>query len=510
MPTYAGYQAISTPDFSAPFREQMSGLMSKRAAEAAQASKTAMEQLKMEQAQNQKFKADWDKSISEISGKAVVDTPDKTVADMVYGNIDETGFYGVTGGVQMLLNLERSGLDQRELGFRIQNAKSDITNLHTYQTNLGKVSAEQKKMIDNEEAGFRMLYAVGDNEKKLNLNNKRLAWDDNMHMYLETFDPQTGETTRSESVRNLTSAYNIQDQFVKKADWGKWADETVKNAPSFTYTSGNKTITDPTKNKNWNGWINDQLDLATNAEDPERMVDILMDGQLSSSVELDNGVEFQVFGNAISDLNQMGDIYADALLKAERSKGELLTEEEANKIQSEIDKLTVAVTESGGKYKWHMDDVTKDFIRNELKERITQGVTIKQTKSGDGGGDLTKTQKIDKKVAQISNTAWNNRSKQKSVGEDDTKKIKNHASFEDLDKAYLYEYDPDINAVKIYRRTWTAGFETTLKSDPERIAYRAEDLSPFATSIARAQTSFEEGGGQSSTTGWDPNDYKKP
>jgi hypothetical protein len=33
-----------------------------------------------------------------------------------------------------------------------------------------------------------------------------------------------------------------------------------------------------------------------------------------------------------------------------------------------------------------MDDVTKDFIRNELKERITQGVTIKQTKSGDGVG----------------------------------------------------------------------------------------------------------------------------
>ena len=52
---------------------------------------------------------------------------------------------------------------------------------------------------------------------------------------------------------------------------------------------------------------------------------------------------------------------------------------------------------------------------------------------------------------------------------------------------------------KIYKRTWSGGFETTLKNDPERVAFSAEDLSPYATSIARAQTSFEEGGGKSNT-----------
>jgi hypothetical protein len=495
MPTYAGYKASQVLDLSAPLRQQMEGLMAERTAKDTMRYKAGLENMKFKRAQDAQFDKEYNERMVEISKQAVVNYSDADLKTKIYNSVNN--------GKEELQALSKV-LNIPERRRRQTQMESEVVNLKTVVDNLGDLFTKQQDLIQKEgKVSYRQKYQMDKNKDLINLNNKDFVWDEDFNWYVRTYDDIGSEDRKiikEEPVTNLISGAKINDQFVSYVDWDKFIEEKSKLPGKFTFTEGNKTITDVRQREGYNGWLNSTANSITDGDNPNRLVDLLMDGGIMKEVELDNGVVIDVGRHGIDRIEEIEGIYTKVLTDAETLKDAGLTEEEEKEIKDAVDLLTFITTEAtGGKTEYSLKSEAIDFIKEKVKDKIEFNLDIVETKKKANNNKPTQTQKVNTKVAKISNTAWNNRTKQIAVGEDDKKAVKNHSSFEDLDKAYIYEYDPSIKAIKIYKRTWSGGFETTLKNDPERVAFSAEDLSPYATSIARAQTSFEEGGGKSNT-----------
>lgn len=395
MPTYAGYQRIDKPDLSAPFREQMAGLMNKRALESQKAAEIAREDLKMQKAANDKFEANHLANMQSIYEGAKFDNPIK--------GLDERVFQGVRTGADQLsevAKMKRQGLiSERDYNLNALNRKTSISNIGKIYDNIESISTTQSERIANNMAGWREKERAMYNAELFNLENHTIGWLPDGNATWQTIDSE-GNVIGEMPIINMASANNMENQFTERINLEQVAADVAKQPDNYTYTSGSKTITDLRKKKGYSGWINDNINIITDGDNENRLVDLLMDGNISSTIKLDNGEETEIFGSGIRNADQLEDIYIKALTQAETDKGSQLTEEEAKRIEEEVNKMTFTIIEKGGKDTYSMSNYAKDLVRKSIQEKIEFNLGYKETKasSGNGNGEIDIDSVSDKKI----------------------------------------------------------------------------------------------------------------
>jgi hypothetical protein len=160
------------------------------------------------------------------------------------------------------------------------------------------------------------------------------------------------------------------------------------------------------------------------------------------------------------------------------------TEEEAEKMRSEIESMMIPVTTEGGKDVYGVSSKHVDLVENRLKEDIKMKLGYKETKraASTTGSKPSQTQRISDKVRELSDKAWNEKSKE---------------AFGNLDKNFVYIPSED-GSIKIYNAISSSGVkvknpEVYKNLDPVATAYGPEDLADYAESIATAQVRYEFG-----------------
>jgi hypothetical protein len=287
MPTYAGYKASQVLDLSAPLRQQMEGLMAERTAKDTMRYKAGLENMKFKRAQDAQFDKEYNDRAVEISKQAVVNYPDADLKTKIYNSV--TNGKKELQALSKVLNIPETRRRQAQMESEVVNLKTVVdnlgnlfVNLKTVVDNLGDLFTKQQDLIQKEgKVSYRQKYQMDKNKDLINLNNKDFVWDEDFNWYVRTYDDIGSEDRKiikEEPVTNLISGAKINDQFVSYVDWDKFIEEKSKLPGKFTFTEGNKTITDVRQRKGYNGWLNSTVESITDGNNPDRLVDLLMDG----------------------------------------------------------------------------------------------------------------------------------------------------------------------------------------------------------------------------------------
>lgn len=491
MATYAGYQRINTPDLSAPFGEKAAGLMNQYAAGKAQEAKQAQEQMKLRKAEMDKLDEGYYDAMAKISSTGVTDYPDKTFQDVV--------FNATTGGRDQLKMyheaLKNGQISNRDYKMIETNMLSSFNALKEYQENSAEFANAQVERMKKKESGYLEEERAQYNAQLSNLRNKTAAFDADGNLMWQTLDAD-GNVVNQQSVINLVSANNISNQFVDRTNLKEVVENIASSDGGYTYAKGSKTITDPTAQEGYTGWVNGQVRTVTQGGNPQRITSLLMDGNISENftiggkeVSIDPGT-FRTEGELKNKVDQeLMEIIEDYELE--------LSEEDAKALRKEISTMMIPITTEGGKDMYGINTKHKTLVEDRIKEDIRIKLGYKETKrsASTGSGKPSQTQRISDKVRELSDKAWNEKSDE---------------AFGNLDKGYMYV--PSNGMINIYKRQYRSGVDITQKlinsgnMDPTTVAYGPEDLSDYAESIATAQVRYEfgqtvPGGGQTVQAG---------
>jgi len=479
MATYAGYQAVSAPDLSAPFREQLAGLMSKRAADAERQFQLDRENLKLKKAEMDKVDAGYYDAQSKIMAASVTDYPNKTFKDLIFDGANSARDY-LKSAHDMVASGDMSINQYKQIE---SNMLASFTALNQYQSNAAEFANDQVKRQAEGKSGYLEEERTMYNAQLSNLQNKTATILPDGNLVWQTLD-ENGEVVNTQSVINLVSANNISNQFVDKMDLSAMVDGIAQSQGGYTYTKGLKTISDPTAQEGYTGWVNSQIRMVTNGRNPQTITSILMDGGVTDTFELKDGVTINVGGGTYRTQEELSNKVDQQMLQISEDYEIEFTEEEAEKMRAEIESMMIPITTEGGKDVYGVSSKHINLVENRLKDDIKMKLGYKESKkSPTSSGKPTQTQLISDKVRELSDKAWNQQTQD---------------AFGNLDKNYVYIPSDDGESIKIYNAMSIQGIKVKDPKqykdlDPVTTAYGPEDLADYAESIATAQIRYQYG-----------------
>lgn len=256
-----------------------------------------------------------------------------------------------------------------------------------YSANAGTVATEQSDRIQKETAGYREKERAIYNAEIADLNNKRIVPNANGNLILETLDEKRNVVARN-SITNLVSGKNLSNQFRDRVDVSAQTEEIASGAAQYI-TGGKTQISDPTKKSSFNDYVKREIDLLIGVGTPQKnanILDLMGDGAMTNTIDV-NGVEVDIPLETFRTEQEKDKKIEETLQTLiDQDNIQLATEEDANNLREEIEKMMVPITIERGKDVYGISNFHEDLVRETLRKDIESKIDYKKITTSTGSG----------------------------------------------------------------------------------------------------------------------------